>query len=737
MVRLDDILDKVSAYNPGADLDIIRKAYVFSAKVHEGQLRASGEPYLSHPLEVANILTEFKMDAPVVATGLLHDTVEDTHTSIEKIEELFGAEVAVLVDGLTKISKLSFDKREDREAENFRKMILAMARDMRVVLIKLADRLHNMRTLSVFAPEKRMKIARETIDIYAPLANRLGIGWVKNELEDLAFKYLEPDEYERLEGLLNAEKEKREANISGIAASIEAKLAENGITAKVSGRVKSIYGVHQKMTERGVDFEDIGDLTAFRILVDDMKACYSTLGVVHALWRPVPGRFKDYIALPKPNFYQSLHTTVIGPLGERMEVQIRTEEMHRSAEYGIAAHWKYKEGKAVLLDRHDETYAWLRQLLEWQRDLKDSSEFLDTLKLDFFSEDVFVFTPQGEIKAFPAGSTAVDFAYAVHTDVGHRCLGARVNGKGVPLKYQLKNGDVVEIVTAEGHVAKHDWLRFVVTSRAKAKIRQWLKAEERRRGVELGKEILSAGLGSIEIDMAKAEESGEIKHAVKELGLQSVDHLFMNVGYGKLDVKDVIAKFSPAAAVKPKPQAEQGWGFMNVFDRFKPQKKKPVSGGVVVKGVEDAMVKFASCCNPLPGDQIVGFITHGHGITVHTRVCQSLHDVDRERVIDAEWEKQVSGVRQVRLDVMCKNEKGILADMCAAVKEADANIAGLDIETSSDNRAVCTFIVEVKDVKHLKTIMRSLQRVKRVINVTRVIEKPEAADNHGKGQVKS
>ena len=480
MVRLGEIIDKVSSYNPSANLDLIEKAYIFSAKVHKGQMRLSGEPYLSHPIEVAHILTNMQMDAVTVATGILHDTVEDTLTTIDRIKDLFGDEVAMLVDGVTKIGKITFDSKgtsgEEQQAENFRKMIIAMAQDIRVIMVKLADRLHNMRTLDALTPEKRTKIAQETIDIYAPIANRLGIGWIKTELEELAFYHLKPEAYKDLKEKLATEREEREKYIHEVKAIIEKKLVEYNLKAEVTGRPKHLYSIYKKMADQGTLLEHIYDVLAFRIIVDNIKECYEALGIIHSSWKPIPGRFKDYIAIPKPNMYQSLHTSVIGPNGERMEIQIRTHEMHKVSEEGIAAHWKYKEGKAML-EKDDKRFTWLRQMLEWQKDTRDAREFMDTVRMDLFSEEVFVFTPKGAVKELPKGATPVDFAYAVHTDVGHRCSAAKVNGKLVPLKYQLRHGDIVEIITSPNHNPSKDWLKFVVTSRARARIRQWIKTE--------------------------------------------------------------------------------------------------------------------------------------------------------------------------------------------------------------------------------------------------------------------
>ena len=474
MIRLNDILDKVSAYNPTADLNLIRKAYVYCAKVHQGQTRLSGEPYIIHPMEVAGLLAELKLDVPSIVTGFLHDTIEDTLATSEDLAKMFGSEVAALVDGVTKISKINFKTKEESQAENFRKMLLAMAIDIRVILVKLADRLHNMRTLEFQDETKQRRIARETMDIYAPIANRLGISWVKVELEDLSFRYLHPEIYFDLVKKISQKKHEREAFVEEAKSIISEKLSFYGIHGEVSGRSKHLYSIYRKMEKRNVEFEEIYDLIAVRILVDDVRECYEVLGVIHSAWKPIPGRFKDYIAMPKGNMYQSLHTTVIGPQGDRMEVQIRTHEMHSVADAGIAAHWKYKEGKGY--DEKDvKRFAWLRQLLEWQLDLQDSKEFMDSVKVELFTEEVYVFTPKGDVKGYPKGSTPIDFAYSVHTDVGHRCVGAKVNGKLVPLKYELKNGDIVEVITSPHHTPSKDWLKIVKSSRARNKIRAWIK----------------------------------------------------------------------------------------------------------------------------------------------------------------------------------------------------------------------------------------------------------------------
>ncbi|MBI5235045.1 MAG: bifunctional (p)ppGpp synthetase/guanosine-3',5'-bis(diphosphate) 3'-pyrophosphohydrolase [Deltaproteobacteria bacterium] len=728
MVRLEDITERVGGYNSSADLELIRKAYVFSGVVHQGQTRLSGEPYLDHPLEVANILTGLKMDAESVATGLLHDTVEDTHTTIEKIEETFGAEIASLVDGLTKLSRITFDSKEDHEAENFRKMILAMGKDIRVIVIKLADRLHNMRTLAALPQPKRIKIARETLDIYAPLANRLGIGWMKTELEDLAFMYLEPEKYASLDERLLRDSDSRADYINNVKAIIEEKLAGHNISGEVSGRAKHLYSIHKKMREQDVDFENIYDILAFRVIVKTISDCYGVLGVIHSTWKPVPGRFKDFIALPKGNMYQSLHTTVVGPFGLRMEVQIRTEEMHRIAEYGIAAHWKYKEGREIET-KDEENFAWLRQLLEWQRDLKDSAEFMESVKVDLFPDEVFVFTPKGAIKEFPFGATTVDFAYGIHTDIGNRCAGARVNGKMVPLRYQLGNGDVVEIITAVNHHPSKDWLGFVATARAKTRIRHWIKTEERGQSIALGRELCDREFGKHGLELGKLIKSGELDRIAKEqFGLQGADSFLASIGYGKVSVMQALGKILPPEKLAANQKVST---FRRVLDRFKPSSgagAKSGSSPVLVKGVGDVMVRFAKCCNPLPGDKIAGFITHGQGVAVHAVVCANLLQVDKDRLVDVAWDKKEKVTRPVRIEVVSKNEKGLLADMTNAIKAADANIASAEIKSGENNRAICNFEVEVNDLEHLKTIIKSLQKIKKVIKVERAAKGHESGN---------
>ncbi|MBI3397987.1 MAG: bifunctional (p)ppGpp synthetase/guanosine-3',5'-bis(diphosphate) 3'-pyrophosphohydrolase [Deltaproteobacteria bacterium] len=723
MVRLEEIIDKVSSYNPAADTELIKKAYIFSAKVHQGQMRLSGEPYLSHIIEVAHILTNMQMDVVTVAAGILHDTVEDTLTTIDKIKELFGDEVAALVDGVTKIGKISFESKgasgEEQEAENFRKMIIAMAQDIRVIMIKLADRLHNMRTLSALSPEKRVKIAQETMDIYAPIANRLGIGWIKTELEDISFYYLKSEAYKELEERLATEKEEREKYVYEVKRIIEKRLAEYNLKVEVAGRPKHLYSIYTKMLKDGLSFEHIYDVLAFRVIVDTVKECYEALGIIHSTWKPIPGRFKDYIAIPKPNMYQSLHTSVIGPYGERMEIQIRTQEMHKIAEEGIAAHWRYKEGKAMP-EKDDKRFAWLRQMMEWQKDMRDAREFMDTMKMDLFSEEVFVFTPKGAVKDLPKGATAVDFAYAVHTDVGNRCSAARVNGRLVPLKYQLKNGDTVEVITSPNHTPSKDWLKFVVTSRARAKIRQWVKTEEREKSIALGKEICDKDFKKHNVDFYKLLKSGELDKIAREgLDLSSIDDALAGIGYGKLSAHQLLGKLLPPEKI------QEVSAFKKVLQKFTPDRfnrglRKAPREAVLVKGVDDVMIRFARCCNPLQGDEIVGYISRGRGVVVHLKGCPSIRDSDPERLIDVAWEKGLKTTRPAKLKIICHDEKGLLVNMSSVITGQEANIINATITTTPDKKAICIFEIEVNSLDHLTTIINGLKKVKRVIKVERI-----------------
>ncbi len=714
MIRLNDILDKVLAYNPSADLDVVRKAYVYCAKVHQGQTRLSGEPYLIHPMEVAAILADLKLDVATVVTGLLHDTVEDTLTTLEHLKDMFGEEVSNLVDGVTKIGKIHFKTKEESQAENFRKMLLAMAIDIRVILVKLADRLHNMRTLQHQPEPKQRSIAKETLDIYAPIANRLGISWIKGELEDLSFRYLDPQLYYDLASKVTKKKQERETDVEKARAVIAAKLAEHGIKGNVSGRSKHLYSIYRKMEVRSVDIDEIYDLIAMRVLVEDIRDCYEVLGIIHSTWKPVPGRFKDYIAMPKGNMYQSLHTTVIGPFGERMEVQIRTADMHRVAEAGIAAHWKYKEGKGYD-EKEVKRFDWLRQLLEWQQELQDSREFMDTVKVELFPEEVYVFTPKGDVKSVPKGSTPIDLAYSIHTDVGHRCVGAKVNGKLVPLKHELKTGDIVEIVTSPHHTPSKDWLKIVKSSRARNKIRAWVKTEERKRSITLGLEICEKEFRRYSLNFGKLQKTGGIKKLAAEFGFVADDDLMAAVGYGKLSSHQLIGRLIPAEKLEQHQERKES-RVGKVIEKL----IKKSSSAIQISGVEDVLVRFGKCCNPVPGDDIIGFITRGRGVTVHTADCPLALDSDPERRIDVAWNRDKRSALPVKIRVSCHDEKGILANISLAITNCEANISSASISSTVDKRGINIFEIEVTDLDHLNRVLKNIMQIKGVTKVERL-----------------
>ncbi|MBW2183441.1 MAG: bifunctional (p)ppGpp synthetase/guanosine-3',5'-bis(diphosphate) 3'-pyrophosphohydrolase [Deltaproteobacteria bacterium] len=713
MIRLKDLSDKVISYHPDPSIDLIEKAYVFSAQVHKGQLRLSGEPYLTHPMEVASLLTDLKLDVVSVATGLLHDTVEDTHTTLEAIEEFFGEEIASLVDGLTKISRISFHATEEKQAENFRKMILAMAKDIRVILIKLADRLHNMRTLNFLPPEKTVELAQETLDIYAPLANRLGIFWMKSELEDLSLLYLHPEIYHSLEENIASREKETEKYVQEVIEIIKSKLKDFDVKAETQGRTKHLFSIYRKMQLQNLDFDQIYDLVGFRIMVESVRVCYETLGTIHSLWKPIPGRFKDYIAMPKANMYQSLHTTVIGPGGKRIEVQIRTQEMHHIAEQGIAAHWRYKEGKNIE-KKDDEQFAWLRQLLEWQQDLKDPREFLDTVKIDLFPEEVYVFTPKGAVKQFPLGATPVDFAYSVHTEIGHHCVGARVNGKLVSLKYQLKNGDIIEIITSQQHKPSKDWMRFVKTSRAKTKINHWIKSEERSKSIELGREICEKEFRKHGLNFSKLSKKEDMGRYLTELKLKNEEELFVLVGYGRISAKQLVNKFVPPEELEKKARAES---------RIKKVARRLIGkseSGVIVKEIDNIMVRFGKCCNPLPGEKIKGYITRGRGVTIHSYNCIYIQGCDQARLIDVKWDQREKFVYPVKIEVTSVDKRGLLAAISSSISLAEANISNAYARTLGDQKAVSTFELGVNDLEHLRNVIKSVEKIKGVIKVSRL-----------------
>ena len=713
-LKITDLIEKVQAYYPAADVDLIRRAYEFSARVHHGQKRQSGEPYLIHPTAVADVIADLKLDVPSVVGGLLHDTVEDTLTTLDEIKGQFGKEVAALVDGVTKLGRTNFSSREEKQAENFRKMILAMGKDVRVILIKLADRVHNMRTLDHMPPEKQVLTAQETLDIYAPLAHRLGIAWIKTELEDLSLKHLHPEIYYQLKRNVAKKKSDREKYIEEVLSIINKKLDAEGIDAEVSGRPKHFFSIYQKMESQNLQYDQIYDLVAFRILVDTQRECYEALGVVHSQWRPVPGRFKDYIALPKQNMYQSLHTSVIGPYGERIEIQIRTHEMHRVAEEGIAAHWRYKEGEDLQVS-DIQRFAWLRQLLEWQENLQDPQEFLHNLKEDLFSAGMYVFTPKGDLLSFPKGSTVIDFAYRIHSEVGHHCSGARVNGQLVSLKYILRSGDTVEIITTQQQTPTRDWLKWVKTPRAKSKIRNWLKSQQRDRSVLLGREILEGDLHRYQLDFQSLRDSGKIDWVIKELGIKDEEAFLAALGYGRITTRQVLVKLIPPEKLDSGAKKAEG-ALENLFRLVSTQKR---GLGIRVKGVDDVLIRFALCCHPLPGERIIGFITRGRGVTVHTVGCPTVLESDPHRKIDVSWEENLLIPRPVKIEVTCVDQPGLLASISSAITSADANIARAQVRTYSSQRAVNTFEVMIKNSDHLKQVLQNISKVKGVYKAVR------------------
>ncbi len=720
MIRFENLLEKVRRYSPEADLELLRRAYVFSALEHKGQVRHSGEPYLVHPLEVADVLADMKLDVVAVSAGLLHDVVEDTLTTPERINELFGPDIAHIVEGVTKIGAIQFSSSEERQVENYRKMLLAMVDDIRVILVKLADRLHNMRTLHHLPEERRTKIAQETLDIYAPIANRLGMSKVKNELEELSFKFLETKVYDALRARVEARRRVTESLLEDLKQTLSAKLQEAQIPfSSIEGRIKRLYSIHLKLKRQKIDLDQVYDFMALRVITGSVKDCYAALGIIHQTWSPVPGRIKDFIAMPRPNGYQSLHTSVISEKGLPFEVQIRTEEMHRRAEEGIAAHWKYKEGRVG--DQRDERYfQWMRQLLEWQQEVRDPQEFLQNLKIDLYPEEVYVFTPKGEVRSFPRGATPVDFAYAVHTDVGHQCVGARVNGKMVPLRTRLKNGDIVEIVTATGHKPSRDWLNFVITSRARNKIKHLIQGEERERAIELGRRLFEKEARRFDLNAKTLLEGDEVVRLATEYGGGKADELLAQIGYGKLAPRAVLTRLVPGELHEKAPDNL-------VVSTFKQAARalRPGTNGdrIKVRGIDDLLIVRARCCNPIRGEKIVGYITRGKGVSVHSAACPNVVNLlyDPERRIDVEWDKSGDPARYtVRLTMSVEDRKGMLAEISAKVSDINTNITNMEARTDEhDHHARIDMTVEISDVRHLEKVIRSIKGVDGVIDVER------------------
>src|SRR5271157_583675 len=728
--RFEALLKKVQANRPNEDVSLIRKAWEFCVQHHEGQMRASGEPYIIHPLEVAEVLAEMKLDATAIAAGLLHDSVEDTPATNEEIEAEFGDQVAHIVEGVTKIDKIQFANREDRQAENVRKMLLAMVSDVRVVLIKMADRLHNMRTLEHLRPDRQEAIARETQDIYAPLAHRLGMGKVRGELEDLAFRYTDPVSYEQVSAAVEAQRVEGEQFLRNVEDTLVEQLRESGIKARVEWRIKRSYSIYQKQQRSKVSFDQVYDLLAIRVITQDVASCYAVFGLIHTLWRPVPGRIKDFIAMPRANRYQSLHTTVMSPSGHQFEVQIRTEEMHRIAEEGIAAHWKYKAGGAAINARDEERLNWIRQLVEWQKEMTDPNEFLSSLKMDLYPDEVYTFSPKGKVVVVPADATPVDFAYTIHTEVGHTCVGAKVNGRMVPLRTKLRTGDIVEIVTQKDHKPSRDWLTFVKSPRARNKIKHWLNEDQRRRAVEIGRKLLEREARKHKVPMSQVSDQ-DLGRIANEYGVATAADLLATLGQGKHSAHQVLNKLA---------LSQSGQGDAEVSPETKPGgsgepamsdavRKLHLSGtdSLQVEGQNDLLVYRARCCNPIRGEEIVGYVTRGKGVAVHARSCPNVQNLlyESDRRIAVEWSRvgdQSEGKPQrypVKITVYCDDRAGMLKELTAVISDENTNIRGVELRQAENGEAVVDFVVEAQDLHHLNRMVLGLRRVDGVRAVQR------------------
>ena len=717
MISFDDLAAKARAHNPQSDTDLLRRAYDFSAVEHAGQRRRSGDEYITHPLEVAGLVADMRLDDAAIAAGLLHDVVEDTLTTIATVSERFGPEVAHVVEGVTKISTIPFSSSEEQQAENFRKMLLAMVDDVRVILVKLADRLHNMRTLDHLSEDRRLSIAQETLDIYAPIAHRLGMSKIKNELEELAFRHLEPEAYETLRVWVEKRRRATKQTVAVLKQTLEDKLGEAQISVvKIEGRIKRLFSIRQKVKRQKIGLEQVYDLVALRVITKSVKDCYATLGIIHQTWAPVPGRFKDFVAMPRPNAYQALHTSVVSDRGFPFEIQIRTDRMHRVAKDGIASHWKYKEGR-VGANADEHYFAWLRQLLEWQQEVRDPNEFIQGLKVDLYPEDVYTFTPKGEVKALPRGATPVDFAYAIHTDVGHTCVGARVNGRMVPLRTQLKSGDIVEVVTASSHRPSRDWQSFVATSRARNKIKHFINTEERVRAVELGRRLLDKEVRRFDLSAKSVLDPESLDRVSRELGPKKGDDLFAAIGYGKLSARKVLAKLVPQDKLR---DPSGGTAIASVVRRvFKPGEDK-----IKVKGFDDLMVFRARCCNPIRGEKIVGYITRGKGVSVHAGTCPNVLNLlyDPERRIDVVWDKaDEASSFTVNLTIRVEDRRGILADITAAIADRNINVRKVEASSDEDQQGRIRVTMDISDLKDLQRVSKVVRSVPGVLEVERVM----------------
>ncbi|HWE49620.1 MAG TPA: bifunctional (p)ppGpp synthetase/guanosine-3',5'-bis(diphosphate) 3'-pyrophosphohydrolase [Bryobacteraceae bacterium] len=711
----DELIAAVKEARPKEDITPIQKAWEFASQYHAGQTRSSGEPYMSHPLAVARILANMRMDVVSVETGLLHDIVEDTTVTLPEIQKNFGDEVAKCVDGVTKLSKIDFFSAEDRQAESYRKMLLAMVNDIRVIIVKLADRLHNMRTLEFLSPERRERIARETLEIYAPIAHRLGMGKVRGELEDLSFKYLDPEAWAEISKTIETQRADNEEYLERMRRTVESELRREGIPARVEARVKRAYSVYQKLKKQKISLDQVYDLLAIRIITDSVKNCYGALGVIHNEWRPVPGRIKDFIAIPRPNLYQSLHTSVVGPEGKHFEIQIRTEEMHRVAEEGIAAHWKYKEGRRGVQD--DQRVAWLRQLVEWQQDMRDPGEFMSTLKVDLYPEEVYCFTPKGRVIVLPSGSSPIDFAYAVHSEVGSTCVGAKINGRIVPLRYVLRNGDVVDILTQAGHEPSKDWLSIVKTSKAKNKIKHVINANERERAIEIGRKYLEKEARRLGVQLARIQTT-ELDRVASEYGLMKAEDLYAALGYGKFSARQVLQNAAPGQvaeepAVAPAPE-------------ISPSNRKEDDAVIHVHGIDDVMVYRAKCCNPIKGEGIVGYVTRGKGIAVHSRTCPNVQNLmyDAERKIQVDWAREASDTFPVRVVVHTDDRPGLLHQLTSILSDEKTNVRSLEAKAEANpntDEALVEMTIDVRDKKQLEKLCSAMRRISGVRDVERIL----------------
>ncbi|MCB9759374.1 MAG: bifunctional (p)ppGpp synthetase/guanosine-3',5'-bis(diphosphate) 3'-pyrophosphohydrolase [Alphaproteobacteria bacterium] len=718
MVKLNDLTDRITSYAPDADLELVTHAYLFAARAHKEQTRKSGEAYVTHPLEVALILADLKMDVDTIATALLHDTIEDTMHTREELSERFSPVIAEMVDGVSKIGKLQFRSKQEAAAENFRKMMLAMSRDIRVILVKLADRLHNMRTLGSMPAHKKVRIAQETLEIYAPLAARLGLMPLRCELEDLCFQHLHPEHYAELVQVMAESRPEREAYIQRVCAELQARLTGAGVVCTVSGRSKHLFSIYRKMTKSNLEFQQVHDLLAFRVLVDDLTQCYAALGYVHAFYRPVPDRIKDYIAMPKSNGYQSLHTTVIGPEMRRVEIQIRTYDMHRVSEYGIAAHWKYKEGHLALRREDMAHFGRLREVFETAREVEDPDEFMEAVKIDLFKNDVYVFTPAGDIKEFPLGATALDFAYAIHTEVGNRCVGAKVDGRMVPLRYELQSGDHVEILTSDNQHPRRDWLEFVKTGRALSRIRKYLRQEERETGVRIGREMLEGELKKHGSSIQALVRNGQIKRVLKERDVRDVETLLVGIAQGHVVLGPLVRELLPDKDWNTVDQSEAD---KSALARILERIRRPAESPVLISGEEDVLVSFARCCNPLPGEEVIGYVTRGRGITVHRRTCTQVLALEKERRIPVDWDGRVKTVAHASgIRVICVDRPGLLANITRTCTDAGVNISRANVSQINDAKAECDLEVGVASVDELINLIHRLEKIKGVISVDRL-----------------